>query len=191
MKLKNIPNILSAFRILFALAFPFVFFGCYPQVLPAMLLFVMAGLTDILDGRIARRYACISKLGKILDPVADKLMQAMVLICLCVKGIIPLWLPVISIVKELALLCGAALILRRDNTVVVSGWPGKLAVCVFYAAMLVLAVFEKRLSSRMTFLICLVTLCFTLLALCFYLTRFLGAEKRRRASLPEKTQAPD
>lgn len=186
MKLKNLPNILSGFRILLSLLFPFVFFAGYPQVLPAMLLFVLAGLTDVLDGRLARRYSCVSNLGKILDPVADKLMQAMVLICLGSKAIIPLWFLVISILKELFLLCGGAMILRRDNRVVVSGWPGKLAVCVFYAAMFTLAVFGKHLSQPMTTLICLITLGFTLLALGCYSAWFLGTERRRRAALSEK-----
>ena len=112
MKAKYIPNILSAFRILLALSFPFVFFGLYPNIIPAMIVFLTAGATDVIDGTLARRNHWISNLGKVLDPIADKLMQAVVIISLTLKHLLPLWLAVACVVKELCVLVAAALMLN-------------------------------------------------------------------------------
>ena len=101
MSLHFIPNILSALRIVMVGAFVAAFFSDHPNnLLLALSIFITAGLTDVLDGYLARRFAWTSNIGKILDPLADKLMQCVVLISLAVKGLIPVWLPVIYIAKE-------------------------------------------------------------------------------------------
>ena len=68
MKLKNVPNILSCIRILLVAVFVLVFFTDYPNnIFTALFVFLLAGLTDVIDGHIARKYNCISNLGKVLD----------------------------------------------------------------------------------------------------------------------------
>ena len=88
MKLKNIPNILSCIRILLVFVFLFVFF-VVDNIYLALLIFLIAGATDVIDGYLARRNNWITNLGKILDPVADKLMQCTVLLSLLIKGLVP------------------------------------------------------------------------------------------------------
>ena len=89
MKLKNISNILSIIRICLVFVFLALFFT--DNVLLALIVFLVAGATDIIDGYLARKYNWVTALGKILDPVADKLMQCTVLICLLIGGYIPVW----------------------------------------------------------------------------------------------------
>ena len=100
MKLKNIPNILSCIRILLVFVFLFVFF-VVDNIYLALLIFLIAGATDVIDGYLARRNNWITNLGKILDPVADKLMQCTVLLSLLIKGLVPVWFVVPFFVKEI------------------------------------------------------------------------------------------
>ncbi len=131
MKLKNIPNILSVIRICLVFVFIVLFFMDY--VIAALVTFLLAGATDILDGYLARKYNWITGLGKILDPVADKLMQCTVLICLLIGEYIPLWFVIPFIVKEVGTLLIGAIVIKRRSVTVVSKWYGKLTVCLFYA----------------------------------------------------------
>lgn len=83
----TIPNALSMFRIILAVLIPFIYYKPdFEQKIPCLLtIVVISGLTDFLDGKIARRFHMISELGKILDPIADKVTQAVLLICLLSK----------------------------------------------------------------------------------------------------------
>ncbi len=131
--MKYLPNILSTFRLALVPVFIIVFLVDYPKnVLWALFVFLLAGATDVVDGYIARKYKCISALGKILDPLADKLMQIAVLVCLCIKGVISIWLPIIIVTKEIAIMVCGAIIIRWKKVYVVSSWYGKAAVCIFY-----------------------------------------------------------
>lgn len=182
MKAKHIPNILSAFRILLALSFPFVFFGVYPNILPAMMVFLTAGATDVIDGFLARRNKWITNLGKVLDPIADKLMQAVVIVSLTLKELLPLWLAVACVIKELCVLIAAALMLKYDNKLAVSGWAGKLSVCVFYAAMFAFAVFGENMNATVTLIISVITLLAALCALAVYFPAFFVSVKNGKQS---------
>ncbi len=131
--MKHVPNILTTFRLLLVPVFILVFFSdIQNQLIYAMLIFLLAGATDVIDGYIARKYNCTSIIGKILDPVADKLMQVTAIVCLYIKEIAPLWLLIIVLLKEASLLISSLIVMRTRNVVVVSNWLGKAAVCVFY-----------------------------------------------------------
>ena len=136
--MKHIPNILSIIRILLVGVFAYTIFCVNPVV--AMIVFVIAGATDVVDGYLARRYNWITDLGKILDPVADKLMQCTAMICLYLKDLIPVWFMIPFFVKEILTIVSGFLVIKKRNFVVVSKWYGKLTVCLFYAA-IVLSVF--------------------------------------------------
>lgn len=136
--MKHIPNILSIIRILLVGVFAYTIFCVNPIV--AMIVFLIAGATDVVDGYLARRYNWITDLGKILDPVADKLMQCTAMICLYLKDLIPVWFMIPFFVKEILTIVSGFLVIKKRNFVVVSKWYGKLTVCLFYAA-IVLSVF--------------------------------------------------
>ena len=130
--MRHIPNILTAFRLLLVPLFACCFFLVSPAA--ALLLFLLAGATDVLDGYLARRFQWGSTLGKVLDPIADKSMQCTVLIVLAVARYIPVFLIFPIILKELAQLVCGVLFFRYRHGVTVSCWYGKLAISVFYLA---------------------------------------------------------
>ena len=147
MKLKNIPNILSVIRILLVFVFVYVLFALNSP-LWALIVFLVAGATDVVDGFLARRFNWITNLGKILDPFADKLMQCTVLVCLCIKDIIPLWFVIPFFLKEGTTLLIGLIVIKRRNVVVVSKWYGKAAVCLFYATVVVSVVFRSFFAAN-------------------------------------------
>lgn len=147
MKLKNIPNILSVIRIILVFVFVAVFFALESPVW-ALIVFLTAGATDVVDGYLARRFNWITNLGKILDPLADKLMQCTALVCLCIKGLVPVWFALVFFAKEIATLVTGLLVIKRRSVVVVSKWYGKAAVCLFYLAIFVCIVFRNFLEEN-------------------------------------------
>lgn len=130
--MKNIPNILSVIRICLVFVFVVVFFSPANKIW-ALMIFLTAGATDVVDGFLARRNNWITDLGKVLDPFADKLMQCTVLVCLCIESVVPLWFLLIFFAKELLTLLLGFIAIRRRSVVVVSKWYGKASVCLFYA----------------------------------------------------------
>jgi len=144
--LKHIPNVLSVIRIL--LVFVFVYFVFVADNLfAAVIVFLVAGATDVVDGFLARKYNWITNLGKLLDPFADKLMQCTVLVCLCLKQIIPIWFVIPFFVKEFATLLIGFIVIKRRNVVVVSKWYGKAAVCLFYLTVVVSVVLRDKIEG--------------------------------------------
>ena len=132
--LKHVPNILTIIRfILIPVILFFIFTGNY---LLGFVFFTISGLTDILDGTIARKFNLISTFGKLMDPLADKLTQISVLASLVIKNVIPAWILVIVVLKELIMIVGASFLYGKD-VVVYSKWYGKLATVLFYIAIVV------------------------------------------------------
>ena len=93
---------------------------------------MLSGLTDLADGYIARRFHRISNLGKILDPVADKLTQAAMLICLFTRFPHMLPLIVIMAVKELYMAVSGCLVIRKTGKVHGADWHGKIVTFLLY-----------------------------------------------------------
>jgi len=129
----NIPNALSLFRIILVPVFVAVFFSDTPHAYTiATAVFLAAGLTDVLDGRIARKYGQITKLGRLLDPLADKLMVFAALICLAVRGLAPVWAVALYFGKEAVQGIGGLIFYRRMADVPQSNLLGKAGTFVFY-----------------------------------------------------------
>lgn len=140
--LKHIPNILTILRFLFIpVILYFIFTGNY---ILAFVFFTLSGATDVLDGCIARKFNLISNFGKLMDPLADKLTQISVLASLVKVNIIPFWILVIVILKELIMVIGASFLYGKD-VVVYSKWYGKLATVLFYLA-IVISLITKQLN---------------------------------------------
>ena len=147
MKLKNIPNVLSIIRIILVFVFVFILFVLDSPIW-AIIVFLVAGATDVVDGYLARRFNWITNLGKILDPFADKLMQCTVLVCFCIKKYIPLWFVIPFFAKEITTLLVGFIVIKRRNVVVVSKWYGKAAVCLFYATIVISVWFETFFAQH-------------------------------------------
>lgn len=128
---KNIPNMLTLSRFVFI---PFIVLAILSEnYIQALILITLSGITDVLDGTIARKFNYISDFGKLVDPLADKATQLSILITLAVKQIIPIWVICIILVKEVLMIIGAILLYGK-KTVVASRWYGKLTTVLVYLA---------------------------------------------------------
>ncbi len=138
----TIPNILSTFRISLI---PFIVWYYYDDfkfhMVVVAALVVVSGITDVVDGFIARRFNMVSDVGKILDPIADKLTQATVMFCLASNHTALIPLVVVIVIKELLMMIGT-IVLMNDQKVETpyARWWGKLATVVLYSLMIVVIV---------------------------------------------------
>lgn len=143
----NIPNILTLIRILLIPVFTYeVIFE--DNFFAAGLILVVSGLTDCLDGYIARKFNMITTAGKVLDPIADKLTQIMTVLCLALKGFSLMWILFsFLVIKDFALLLGGVSIYKNQDMVVSSNWYGKLATIIFYVAVIIIIFFYKEIPD--------------------------------------------
>lgn len=100
--LKHVPNILTLVR--FILIAPIVIAIANEEFIIAVMILTISGITDVLDGWIARKFGFITDFGKLMDPFADKATQIAILVTLAVKGIIPFWVLAVVVIKEFAMI---------------------------------------------------------------------------------------
>jgi cardiolipin synthase len=171
-KVFTLPNLFSVLRIFLIPIFVIVFFSSYKNhSIIAALILIFSGITDILDGYIARKYNLITDLGKLLDPFADKLTQATVCICLVIQNIAPYWLLIIFVVKELLMIVGGARIVKKGKVISSSKWFGKVATVVFFLVMTSIILFD--LKGDIVVILILISLAFMIFSFFMYLPIFL------------------
>lgn len=148
----NLPNALSLFRLFLVPVFLCVFFSGIPYAYTiAVGIFVLAGLTDILDGRLARKYNQITMLGRILDPLADKMMVMSALVSMSMVGMIPFSLSILYIAKEALQIIGSAILYRFIKDMPPSNFWGKAATLLFYVAIVATMLF--KVPANITYLL--------------------------------------
>jgi cardiolipin synthase len=130
--MKHIPNILSTIRLFAIPVFVYAYFNLSPYV--AAVIYVAAWLTDALDGYLARRFNWITDIGKLLDPLADKLMQITAAVCFTIDNLLFLVVLIPLLIKELAMLIGGMLVIKRQKVVAQAVWHGKLATVVIFVS---------------------------------------------------------
>ena len=141
--LKYVPNALTVIRFLLI---PIIVIACVQgQYILAIAVLSISGLTDILDGTIARKYNYITDFGKLMDPLADKATQISLLTTLFIKGAIPIWILAVVVLKEFCMVSGASFLYGKE-LVVSSKWYGKLATVLFYVAM-VISLFLEQIGN--------------------------------------------
>ena len=146
----TIPNLLSFIRILLIPVFAVLF--AKDELIWAVIVLALSGLSDFFDGKIARRFHQVSELGKILDPIADKLTQATIAVMLFLKFFhaqnhtlhLFAWVFLLFIVKELVMLIGGAMMIGFGIHPGAAEIYGKAATMVFY---LVIIDLMKKLMS--------------------------------------------
>lgn len=129
----NVPNALSVVRILLVPVFLVLYLNGLDWWAFGVL--VASGLTDALDGFIARRFHQITDCGKLLDPISDKLTQVAVVVALATRFAEMLPLAILCLVKESCQAVGGAIMLKRRGEVRGSKWFGKVSTVVFYTSM--------------------------------------------------------
>lgn len=142
MKNQNwtIPNLLSVLRIL--VIAPFAYFFLNDQLLWAVVMLAFSGLSDLFDGMIARKFNQITELGKMLDPLADKLTQGTIAICLAVKHTLLIPILAIFVLKELGMLIGGCILLKKKKRPCAAKWYGKVATFLFYISAVVIVMMQ-------------------------------------------------
>ncbi|HIV52260.1 MAG TPA: CDP-alcohol phosphatidyltransferase family protein [Candidatus Mediterraneibacter norwichensis] len=163
-KILTIPNLLSLFRLILIPVIIWLYWF-RKDYFPAGVLLIISGLTDLADGYIARHFNAVSNVGKILDPIADKLTQAAMLFCLVTR--FPLMAAPFGflVIKEVFIGTTGLLMIRKTGKVVGADFHGKVATTLLYA-MMILHIFWIDIPSAVSavsILICLVSMAFTLL----------------------------
>ena len=128
----NVPNVLTMLRLALITVFVALFATGHDKL--ALLTFLAASFTDFLDGYLARKNNQITAFGKLMDPLADKVMVCTALLCQGIKGVFPWAAIAIVMGKELLMVLGGVFMLRND-VVVYSNMLGKLAQCSFILAL--------------------------------------------------------
>lgn len=137
--MRHIPNLLSAFRIVL-IPF-FVWQMLSGNTLAAGLILLASGLTDTLDGNLARHFGWVSDLGKVLDPVADKLTQTAVSLCLMIRFPELWFFFAVLIVKDLIMLALGGYLTKGGVKLEGARWFGKVSTVVFYTVMILIVLF--------------------------------------------------
>ena len=133
----NVPNILTIVRFFLIPVYIFVFYS-RQDYQTAFAVVLVAGLTDILDGYIARKYNLITKVGQMLDPLADKLMMITVILTLTAEGIIPIVAAIIIFSRDIFMILSATFFHFNGKQNVQANGFGKLTTVLFYIALLML-----------------------------------------------------
>ena len=143
----NLPNKLTMFRVILI---PFFVFFLLTDVLGgagdylALVIFIVASLTDMLDGKIARKYNLVTNFGKFMDPLADKLLVCSAMICLVELERLPAWIVIIIIAREF-IISGFRLIAADNQIVIAASMWGKFKT-VFQMAMIIILILNLNRS---------------------------------------------
>ncbi len=177
----NVPNILTYVRFLIIPFIMWTYIGLKNYVLAAVLV-ALSFATDVADGYIARHYNCVTDLGKIIDPIADKLTQISVIFCLSYKYSLILTLLAIMLVKEISIGIITLIAIKRTGKVQCAKWYGKLATGVFYISTLIILLSEhiSETVADAMILTCCATVAFSLVMYAINFYRILKEDSSAR-----------
>lgn len=181
----NLANKISIMRIILIPIYLIVFYSNMEnRLLIAGLIFLLAGISDLLDGYIARKYNMTTDLGAVLDPFADKLMIFAVLISFTTMKLIPLWVLIAIGVKEIFMIIGSgiSLIYHKDK-VVHANYYGKFATISFYIAILSIVF---KMNEKLSQILLILTVAFNTLAFYKYLRIFLNFRDNANSQAVDK-----
>lgn len=176
----TVPNALTLLRIV--IIFPMARFLLRQNYIVAGALLLVSAVSDMLDGLVARKLHQISDLGKILDPIADKLTLMAVVVC--VNVLYPDIFPfvIVLFMKELLMLCGGAFLLKLQLRPPAARWFGKLSTVIFYSSVVSLILLKAIWSythRALTLTLLTITTISMLFSLCMYTLLFLHMLRER------------
>lgn len=168
----NLPNKLTILRVLLIPVFVVLlladFWGKWMDYI-ALAVFIIASLTDMLDGMIARKYNLITNFGKFMDPLADKLLVCSAMICLLDLGRIPAWVVIVIIAREF-IISGFRLVASDKGVVIAAGYIGK-AKTVFQMIMIMLMILDIEQIQLFTDIVMYIAVALTIISLVDYIGR--------------------
>ena len=129
-RIFTIPNVISFIRLCMVPVYMVLLLNGYDLL--ATFMFALAAGTDWIDGQLARRTHCVSKLGQLLDPAVDRILMSCGVIGLMLVGRLPIWIVVVVLGRDLMLLIGGAYLLKRYHERVAVIYPGKVATTFLF-----------------------------------------------------------
>jgi len=172
----NISNFISISRII--LTFPLVYLIYVNEIKAAIIVGIIAGITDFLDGFLARKLNQITDLGKILDPVADKILVSFVALVMIITEMLPLWFFSVVIIRDILILAGGLYLKKKYKLILPSNFEGK-ATFVLIVITLLGVLLENIYAIRYGYLLCTSALIYSLGT---YFIRFREVIKENRWS---------
>ena len=175
----NVPNVLTLIRLLLVPVYVLLF--AMGDKYSALTVFLLASFTDLLDGRIARKYDLITDFGKLMDPLADKVMVVTAMCSMAIgnkviEAVVPWPAVIILFLQELIMVIGSSIMLRF-NVVVYATMVGKVAQCMFIASLVAVYFHEFFVElcagwfMPLDLIMMWISIALTLLALIIYVSR--------------------
>ena len=169
----NLPNKLTIIRVclipFFVAALLFDHGNNYTMRILANVLFIVASLTDLFDGKIARKYNLVTNFGKFMDPLADKLLVCSALICLIELGQLPAWVVIIIISREF-IISGFRLVAADNGVVIAASYWGKFKT-TFQMAAVILMIFNIPALTLVTNIVVVIAVALTIISLVDYVAK--------------------
>lgn len=180
----NLPNKLTVFRVILIVPFVLLLLGghsewgwfhtifvgimAYTDYI-ALVIFIIASLTDMLDGKIARKYNLVTNFGKFMDPLADKLLVCSAMICLIDMDRIPAWIVIVIISREF-IISGFRLVASDNHVVIAASYWGKFKT-TFQMIMVCLMIANIGALNILTQVIMWIALALTIISLIDYIVK--------------------
>ncbi|MCM1055243.1 MAG: CDP-alcohol phosphatidyltransferase family protein [Bacteroides sp.] len=189
-ELFSVPNILTYFRIILIPIFVMFYLNsahslsCY---IASIMVLAASGITDVLDGKIARKYDQITELGKLLDPVADKLSQCAILVCLVLRYKLFVLVLAIFAVKEITMAVLALVFYRIGRKLKGAHWYGKIATSSFYLITIFLLLMpHDKVPQELSTVLILLSGAVMLFAFIMYIRVYVIMWKDHKENKPNK-----
>jgi CDP-diacylglycerol--glycerol-3-phosphate 3-phosphatidyltransferase len=188
-RVKHVPNTISILRICLVPVFIVAYLHDDSEIkLYAILIFAVAALSDFLDGYLARKFQASSNLGKLLDPLGDKLMTVAVMVCITIDRPILFWAVIATVVKEILMGAGGFVLHKKTNDELLpSNFLGKASTVVFFLVCVALMVFVNIPDWAAVTLIS-VAIGIAFLALASYLYQYIKIMKQLNAADPANAE---
>lgn len=177
----NLPNKLTMFRVVLI---PFFVVLLLVDITPydnwiALVIFIVASLTDLLDGKIARKYNLVTNFGKFMDPLADKLLVCSALICLVEMERIAAWMVIVIIAREF-IISGFRLVASDNGVVIAASYWGKFKT-TFQMVMICLMIADLEALSVLTTIVTWAAVILTVVSLVDYLIKNKDVMREKKA----------
>ena len=168
----NLPNKLTMARVImipFFVIFMLTGWGGEASKWISLAIFIVASLTDLLDGHIARKHNLVTNFGKFMDPLADKLLVCSALICLIELGQLPAWVVIIIISREF-IISGFRLVAADNGVVIAASYWGKFKT-TFQMAAVILMIFNIPALTLVTNIVVVIAVALTIISLVDYVAK--------------------
>ena len=188
-EIMTVPNLLSLFRLLLIPVYVVIYLNADSPTdyYVAGAILAVSCLTDMIDGQIARRFNMITNLGKLLDPIADKLTQFALILCLSLRHPVLWFVVVLFFIKEIFQLIGCTISLRQGKTMTGALLPGKICTTVLFISLIAM-VMLPGLSESIVLVIAIIDSIFLVVAFSSYAFAFYSKKAKHKVFIDKEPE---